>query len=56
MYHSVCSENLDVAELCALLSINIVGIAIFRRLLIIEGQGFDLLSQDADPIGALSEE
>lgn len=48
--HSVCSGGLDVAELCASAPINMVEIAIFGRPVIIEGQGFDMFSKDADPM------
>ena len=48
--HSACSGSLDVAELCASAPINMIEIAIFGRPVIIEGQGFDLFSNDADPI------
>lgn len=50
VFHSVCSGGLDVAELCASAPINMVEIAIFGRPVIIEGQGFDLFSKDADPV------
>lgn len=48
--HSACSGSLDVAELCASAPINMVEIAIFGKPVIIEGQGFDLFSKDADPV------
>ena len=48
--HSACSGSLDVAELCASAPINMIEIAIFGRPVIIEGQGFGLFSNDADPI------
>ena len=48
--HSVCSGGLDVAELCASAPINMVEIAIFGRPVVIEGQGFDMFSKDADPM------
>lgn len=53
--HSACSGGLDVAELCAAAPINGIEIAIFGRPVIIEDQGFDLFSTDADPVkGILS--
>lgn len=48
--HSACSGGLDVAELCASAPINMVEILVFGRPVIIEGEGFDLFSKDADPI------
>lgn len=49
--HSVCSGGLDVAELCAATPIHIVEIFVFGRpVLLEEGGGFDLFSNDPDPI------
>lgn len=48
--HSICSGGLDVAELCASAPINMVEIAIFGRPVVVEGQGFDLFSNNPDPI------
>lgn len=48
--HSACSGGLDLAELCASAPINMVEIMIFGRPVIVEGEGFDLFSKDADPI------
>ena len=48
--HSTCSGGLDIAELCASAPIHILEIGIFGRPVVIEGEGFDLFSKDADPI------
>jgi hypothetical protein len=48
--HSICSVGLDVAELCATAPINILEIGIFRRPVVIEGEGFDLFSKNPDLI------
>lgn len=48
--HSVCSGGLDVAELCASAPINILEIGIFGRPVVIEGEGFDLFSNNPDPL------
>jgi hypothetical protein len=48
--HSACSGGLDVAELCASAPIAGLEIAIFGRPVIIEGQGFDLFSKNADVV------
>ena len=51
--HSVCSGVLDVAELFAAAPINMVEIFIFGRPVILEDGGFDLFSNDADPVEAV---
>ena len=48
--HSACSGGLDLAELCASAPINLVEILIFGRPVIIEGEGLDLFSKNADPV------
>jgi hypothetical protein len=48
--HSACSGVLDVAELCASAPINILEIGIFGRPVVIEGEGFDLFSNNPDPL------
>lgn len=48
--HSACSGGLDVAELCASAPINILEIGIFGRPVVIEGEGFDLFSNNPDPL------
>ena len=51
--HSVCSGGLDVAELCAAAPINMIEIFIFGRPVIIEDAGFDLFSNNPDPVEAV---
>ena len=46
--HSACSGGLDVAELCASAPINILEIGIFGRPVVIEGEGFNLFSNNPD--------
>ena len=53
--HSVCSGVLDVAELCALDSINVLEIGIFGKPIVTEGEGFYLFSKDPDPINDIEE-
>jgi len=48
--HSACSGGLDVAELCASAPINLLEIGIFGRPVVIEGEGFDLFSNNPDPL------
>lgn len=53
IFHSVFSGVLNVVEFCASTPINMLEIKIFGRPVIIEDEGFDLFSENPDPLNAV---